>query len=248
MRREKRRVKINNVGFVWQEMEVLNQSARRVIIAGMNLTQLRAAWSALIDRQHRLPQGFLGRLIGERMLRQHAIETAWSVQLLDLAPQDRVLELGSGAGRGLQLALAQVTAGQVVGLDLSPTMIRSARRRLGRSARSRQAALLCADILALPLRSGSFDKIFSIHTFYFWQQSKDALAQLYHLLSPQGRLVLCIATAKKDSRGRWVVWPLQATLEQEILPGLTALGFHDARLERGPDSRDYNNMAVIADR
>ena len=58
-----------------------------------------------MDRQHRLPRGWLGRLIGERMVRQHTPETLWTLQLLALGPDDRVLELGFGAGRALQLAL-----------------------------------------------------------------------------------------------------------------------------------------------
>jgi ubiquinone/menaquinone biosynthesis C-methylase UbiE len=106
--------------------------------------------------------------------------------------------------------------------------------------------LLCADILSLPLRAASFDKIFSIHTFYFWQQSPTALDQLYRLLAPGGRLVLTMATAKKDPRGRWVYWPLQAVLEQEVLPAMQRAGFRESRLENGPDSREYNNVALIA--
>ena len=207
-----------------------------------------SAWSALMDRQHQLPQGLVGRLLGERMTRQHAIETLWTLEKLQLAPHDRVLELGFGAGRALLLALSQANRGVVVGVDLSPTMIQTARRKLERSPAGQKAALLRADILALPLVDASFDKIFSIHTFYFWRKSTTVLGDLYRLLSPNGRLVLTMATGKKDTHGEWVYWPLQAILEDEVVPGLIQTGFREVSLERGPDSRSYNNVALIATR
>ncbi len=201
-----------------------------------------------MDRQHRLPQGLIGRLLGEQMTRQHVVETHWTLEKLQLAPNDRVLELGFGAGRALLLALSQANHGLVVGVDLSPTMIQAARRKLERSTAGQKAALLRADILALPLVDASFDKIFSIHTYYFWRQSPAALGDLYRLLSPNGRLVLTMATAKKDVHGEWVHWPLQAILEEEVVPGLKRTGFREVSLERGPDSRSYNNVALIATR
>src|SRR3954469_17465250 len=90
---------------------------------------LRAQWTSYIDRQHRYPTGLVGRIIGERMLRQHAPETEWSIGLLHLQATDRLLEIGFGAGRGLALALTQMHRGRVAGVDLSPTMIRAATRR-----------------------------------------------------------------------------------------------------------------------
>ena len=219
-----------------------------VIITRMPIRRLQTAWTTLMDRQHRLPDGWLGRLIGERMVRQHTPETLWTLQLLALGPDDRVLELGFGAGRALQLALQQVTGGQVVGVDLSPAMLQSARRRLKTPYLPHSASLICADILSLPLRAGSFDKIFSIHTFYFWQHSIRTLQHLYALLAPRGRLALTMATAKRDARGHWVHWPLQAVLEQETLPALHEIGFRSARLEHGPDSRAYNNVALVAEK
>jgi SAM-dependent methyltransferase len=214
----------------------------------MSIRLISSAWSALMDRQHQLPQGLIGRLVGERMTRQHAIETLWTLEKLRLAPNDSVLELGFGAGRALLLALSQTNSGVVVGVDLSPTMIQAARRKLEQSTGGQTAALLRADILALPLVDASFDKIFSIHTYYFWRQSPAVLGDLYRMLSPNGRLVLTMATAKKDAHGEWVYWPLQAILEEEIVPGLKRTGFHEVSLERGPDSRSYNNVALIATR
>jgi ubiquinone/menaquinone biosynthesis C-methylase UbiE len=133
---------------------------------------IRALWAAYIDQQHRYPTGPVGQIIGQRMFRQHAPETEWTIGLLHLRPTDRILEIGFGAGRGLALTLEQAHQGRVTGVDLSPTMIRAAARR-NRSAFARgKLTLVRGDVATLPFGEASFDKLFSIHTFYFWPDSR----------------------------------------------------------------------------
>ncbi len=131
------------------------------------MTVLSAKWSAYLDQQHRYPSGCIGQLIGERMRQQHAPETNWSVDLLHLQPTDRVLEIGFGAGRGLALAMAQADQRRVTGVDLSPTMLRAAARRHRMALARDQLILVRANLANLPFGEACFDKLFSIHTFYF---------------------------------------------------------------------------------
>lgn len=210
------------------------------------IARLRSSWSAYIDRQHREPAGFVGQLVGRRMLRQHAPETAWSLELLRLGPADRVLEIGVGAGRALALALAQATHGSVVGLDLSPTMLRVAAQRNRAAIERGQLALLRGDVAALPLAGRRFDKLLSIHTFYFWPDPLAVCAELAGMLAPGGRLVTTFASARRLPSGAWQHWEVQRTAEALVAalgrqPGITA-----ALLE-GPDSREFNNVAIVDD-
>jgi hypothetical protein len=55
------------------------------------LDHVRTAWATTIDRQHRLPQGLLGRLVGEKMVRQHQPETDWTVEFWPLHQQVEAL-------------------------------------------------------------------------------------------------------------------------------------------------------------
>jgi SAM-dependent methyltransferase len=204
---------------------------------------LATRWGAFIDRQHRYPTGLAGRLIGERMVRQHAPETAWSIELLDLRPHDRVLEIGSGAGRGLEIATQRVQAGLVVGLDLSATMLEAAARR-NRATLRRQLALLRADISALPFGEQHFDKIYSIHTFYFWPDPYAVVVDLAHRLRSGGVLVATFATARRRASGEWDFWPLHAQAEA-LVQKLSRQPAITAALEHGPVSRQYNNVAIV---
>ena len=211
------------------------------------MSALRTRWSAYVDQHHRYPTGPFGWLVGERMRRQHAPETEWSVGLLQLRPTDRVLELGFGVGRGLALALRQTMRGSVTGMDLSATMIRAAGRR-NRAALARgQLALLRGDVAQLPFRQQQFDRILSIHTFYFWPDARALCQQLIALLAPGGRLVSTFATARSLRNGERVYWPLHEQAET-LVEGVNRQPGVSAHLAGGPDSRQFNNVALVIDR
>lgn len=205
--------------------------------------RLAAIWSRLLDEQHRLPSGLLGPIIGRRMARQHRPETDWTVELLELRLHDRVLELGFGAGRALALAAPLVAPGLVIGLDRSWSMVRLARRRTRDAQRGAQPALLCGDLRTLPLAAHSVDKIWSIHTFYFWPEPLTLMQQLMRLLRPGGLLVVTLATGQLQPSGALTLWPLHAEVER-LVQELRAQG-GAATLFEGPYSRQYNNVAIV---
>jgi SAM-dependent methyltransferase len=205
---------------------------------------LGARWRELIDAQHRMPSGLLGRAIAERMVRQHAPETRWTLELLELRPTDLVLELGFGAGRGLELAAGQAPRGWLLGLDRSATMVQAAARRNRARLGEGRIALAQADLEAPPLTGGRFDKIFSIHTFYFWSDPERLSAELAGLLAPGGTLAITLATAQQSASGGWDFWPVhQRALD--VVAALSRRGFGYVELRHGPNSRRYNNVAIV---
>ncbi len=79
------------------------------------MVSLHERISTYIDRQHQHPSGIVGRVIGERMVRQHGVETRWTLDQLAIRSGDRVLELGFGAREpGLFGPLQAVLDEQVV--------------------------------------------------------------------------------------------------------------------------------------
>ena len=211
------------------------------------MNNLRGAWTTYLDRQHRYPTGLVGQLIGQRMLRQHAPETNWSVDLLGLRPTDRLLEAGCGAGRGLALALGRLDAGRAIGLDLSPDMLAAAAWRNRAALRSGRLILLRGDLAGLPFAGPAFDKILSVQTFYFWPDQRRTSARLAELLAPGGRLVSTFATTRTLPGGEREVWPIQQAVE-ELVAGYAGHPTLRASLEHGPDSRQFNNVALVIER
>ena len=198
----------------------------------------------LLAGQHGHPRGIVGRLLGEQMVRQHMTETTWTISLLDLRPEDQILELGFGAGKAIELVAARTTNGHVSGVDLSQEMVHAASRRNARAIKSGQVALRHGDLTTLPFADNQFDKIFSIQTLYFWPDPPRALAEIFRVLKPGGALIVTLATGKIDSTDTTGLEHYQLILEEQIIPGMKQLGFTQADILQGPASRHFKTTAV----
>jgi len=176
------------------------------------------------------------------MLRQHDAETRWTVSLLELTPADRVLEIGCGAGRAIELVAARVLQGHVTGIDLSRVMVRAASRRNARAIGAGRAAVRQDDVTSLPFADHQFDKILSIHSVYFWPDPERAMAELARVLKPDGLLALTLSPGKvgaaADASYRTIV-------DGRLIPSMTRVGFKTSVAEWGPDARQYQIVAVI---
>lgn len=206
---------------------------------------INRARASLLDGQYGHPSGIVGRVLGEQMVRQHAPETHWTLSLLDLKPEDQILELGCGAGGAIELAAAQAANGRVCGVDISQEMIRAARRRNRRAIKAGRIALHHGDLMTLPCADKQFDKVFSIQTFYFWPDPLRALAEIFRVLKPGATLVITLSTGTTDTAEISGLERYQLLLEQQIIPGMRQLGFATASIKQGPASRQFKTTAVI---
>src|SRR5258708_17459950 len=201
--------------------------------------------ASLLDGQSGHPTGIVGRMLGEQMVRQHMPETIWTISLLDLKPEDQILELGFGAGKAIELVAAQAANGHVSGIDLSQEMVRAASRRNARAIKTGQITLYHVDLTTLPFADNQFDKVFSIQTLYFWSDPPRALAEIFRVLKPGAMLVVTLSTGKIDTAEATGLERYQLILEEQIIPGMKQLGFTLAYIKQGPASRQFKTTAVI---
>lgn len=202
--------------------------------------------ASLLAGQHGHPRGIIGYVLGEQMVRQHIPETAWTISLLDIQPEDQVLELGFGAGRAIELVAVQVSnGGHVSGIDISQAMMRAASRRNARAIKSGQVTLLHSDLTTLPFPDNQFDKVFSIQTLYFWPDPQRALAEIFRVLKPSATLVIMLSTGTIDIVEVTGLERYQLLLEVQIIPTMKQLGFTLASIEQGPASRQFKTTAVV---
>lgn len=138
----------------------------------------------------------------EGRLRRHAL------QLLAVQAGERVLEIGCGTGRGL-VELAQVGAGQVVGVDLSAGMLRQSQKRVLHITAGKRPALARADGLRLPFSVGYFDVTILSFTLEVFEVDQRAalLGEIRRVISPGGRLgVVALAVGKNGMMERAYQW------------------------------------------
>lgn len=138
------------------------------------------------------PTGPLGRLVGHVMAAKSDNRTRgrWTVDLLDLAPTDRVLELGYGPGVVTGWLCDEVPHGRVVGVDHSAAMCEQAVRRNRTHVRSGRLELLVGDAEDLPADLGPFDAACAMNVWQFWHDPEATFAAIGATLTPGGRLAI----------------------------------------------------------
>lgn len=153
---------------------------------------MSAAIMRRLGDQFRRPHGPLGRVAGRIMSRRASnIErSTWTVGLLDLEADARVLELGFGPGLGVEAALGAASDGHVVGIDHSSTMRSMAAKRNAAAVRSGRATLLIGDAEDPPSDLEPFDAIFCCNVWLFWTDPGRTIERLGGLLTPSGTLAI----------------------------------------------------------
>ena len=146
--------------------------------------------SNLIARQGRLPHGLLGHIVGQVMAHETAAANRIALEHLALEPDDRLLEVGCGHGRTLAAAGQRITEGRLAGVDPSAVMLGIARRRNARLLAGGRMELILGSSERLPFDAGSFNKMLSVHTIYFWPEPERDLTELCRVMEPGGRLVI----------------------------------------------------------
>lgn len=153
---------------------------------------------SFIARQGRRPSGLLGRIVAPLMARETAGENDCALELLQLEACDRVLEVGYGHGDTLARAAKVVTSGSLRGVDYSVSMQRLATRRHSRLVRTKSVEFHSGSSDRLPFADAAFDKIYSVHTVYFWTAPLDHLREIHRVLHAGGRFVLGFRTAEDE--------------------------------------------------
>lgn len=178
--------------------------------------------------QFRQPTGALGRLAGWEMATRSSNRkrNEWAVELLDVRPTDRVLEVGFGPGIAIRAIARRATSGRVVGIDHSQVMVREATRRNREGMREGRVDLRLGTIEALPAFEESFDKALSVNSIMFWDDPVLGLTELRGLLREGGVIAIV-----RQPRGPGARTTSTDEVIAEVRGFLKAAGFVDVRTE-----------------
>src|SRR5262244_2487687 len=131
---------------------------------------------------------------GPKMEQHHLDITEKTIRLMGLRPGERVLDLGCGSGWATRL-IARLVAdgpegfGQVVGVDISDEMIRQARAA---SKEFENIMYVWGSATQIPWEENFFDKMLSVESFYYYPDQDRALAELFRVMAPRGRMFILI--------------------------------------------------------
>ncbi|HYW02884.1 MAG TPA: methyltransferase domain-containing protein [Gammaproteobacteria bacterium] len=129
------------------------------------------------------------------------------LDLIELSPGDRVLDLGCGEGRHT-LAAAMVGGVVAVGLDRSREDLRTSRRKHGELCNAGVAmdeiGLMAGDALRLPFGDASFDRVICSEVLEHIPDYRAALDEIDRVLRPGGILAVSVPRFGPE----WVCWCL----------------------------------------
>ncbi|HVD03118.1 MAG TPA: methyltransferase domain-containing protein [Candidatus Dormibacteraeota bacterium] len=115
------------------------------------------------------------------------VSLARFIDLADLKPNHRVLDIATGAGHVAVAAAPMVK--EVVALDITAVMLDQA-RQLAASRESRNISFVLADAEALPFTSESFDRVLVRSAPHHFRNLIPALAEAYRVLVPGGAFAI----------------------------------------------------------
>ncbi|MDP4549516.1 class I SAM-dependent methyltransferase [Alkalihalobacillus macyae] len=204
------------------------------------ITQARS----IIDEQYGNPKGWLGWFIGEKMVRQHRIETLWTIKQLNLRNDENVLELGCGGGYAMKLLLNHPNVRGVVGLDISKTLIQSAKIRNKKEIKKERAQLVHGNVQNLPFEDNKFSTVFSIHSIYFWEDLSLVVKEIHRVLKPGGSVAITLCNEKNGE-----VWEgVNKMIHNMLIPLMEEANFQDVKLVTGPLSRQYQTVLITGEK
>ena len=151
-----------------------------------------------IRRAYDLRSYFYGELVAPLQRRPRGLALAQS----GIRPGDRVLEVAVGPGSTLLEILRRVDRTNVVfGVDLSPKMLRKARRRLA-AAGYTNVDLREADARQLPFPDRTFDVLYNSYMLdlILLADLPTVLGEFRRVLRPGGRLVLVNLSKEEDGK------------------------------------------------
>ena len=173
---------------------------------------------------------------GDEMEDHHSDITEQTFALMDLQPNDRVLDLGCGTGWASRRMAKVVTGGEVVGIDVADEMLRRAENA---SQGSNNVKYVWGSAEKIPADDNHFSKVLSVESFYYYADQGKALDELRRVMAPNARLFILINLYKDNHYSlRWVSElkvAVQAKSEAEYIELLKQHGFKNVEARRIPD-------------
>jgi SAM-dependent methyltransferase len=154
----------------------------------------------------------------------------WLVELGDLRPGQRVLDVGCGTG-GYTSAIAEATGAHVVGCDRSASFLDFARKKPA------VVEWVRGDAERLPFADASFDRVVMSLLLHQLDDPARAVAEAFRVLRRSGALVVrTVLPADAAERIPFRFFPTLARVQAEQMPSfedlttwIRAAGFDDVR-------------------
>jgi ubiquinone/menaquinone biosynthesis C-methylase UbiE len=186
--------------------------------------------------QPKLPMGVGGWIMGWIMPIFHKTIYDRVYPILDLQPEDDLLDVACGSGHFLKKYASHVRG--IAGLDLSEVMIKIANRKNRKRIQAGTAEFVQGDASELPWRDNRFSVTTSMGSFMAFPKPLESIKEMYRVLHPGGRVVFSIewnAEDGMDHSKKIKEWGIQLLSEDDVRTMMKEAGFSDISFNYSKD-------------
>jgi SAM-dependent methyltransferase len=187
--------------------------------------------------QYALPHGVVGYAVGAIMPLFHGWFYPRAARVLDLRSGDDVLDVACGSGRFLKKHASQ--ARSIAGIDLSPIMVKAAKRANRRRIAAGTAEFVLGDAAEMPWHDGRFSAASIVGSFLALAEPQAVLRESYRVLRSGGRVLVLVewnADDGLDHSKAAARWSMRLWHEDELRSMMRGAGFDAIRIThaKGP--------------
>ncbi len=143
-----------------------------------------------VGKQMQYPKGFFGKVLFAWMTPKTIAHARWTADLLEIQPEDKIIEIGFGNGANIKLLLQKAIRGSVTGVEISKTAIEMASKKNAKDISEGRVTLHLAPGNSLPSKNNVFDKACSVATAYVIEDPGAVFKEMFRVLKPKGRAAI----------------------------------------------------------
>lgn len=148
----------------------------------------------------------------------------WAVDLMDVQPNDNILEIGCGPGHGAELICQRLQTGKLFAIDRSESGVDRTKRRCQQYVDSGRLTVRQIDLATLRVPVKRLTKVFAFNVNLFWvRECRDEVALLHERLLPGGAAYLFYEASQPE---------LVPTIVKKSSEALTHAGFRVSVVEQ----------------
>ena len=199
-------------------------------------------------KQFRKPTGWLGKIAGLGMNREHEKVWRWGLEHIAIAPDAVILDVGCGGGGTVKILAQAASRGKVYGVDYSEDVLLTARRVNQALIEQGRVELKYGSVSDLPFSDDAFDLATAFETTMFWPNPVEDLWEVRRMLKPGGTLLIAneayVDARFEERNAKWSRWAgFQLQTPEETRQCLVDAGYARVEIDTLPEN---NWIAAIA--
>lgn len=115
----------------------------------------------------------------------------WAVDVMEVQPNDQVLEIGCGPGAGAEAICSRLETGKLFAIDRSESGVDRTKRRNAKYVEAGRLVVRQIDLATLRVPVKRLNKVFAFNVNLFWvRECDDEVALLHERVVPGGAVYL----------------------------------------------------------